>query len=67
MKGAISPMYLDSNPLAFNLRYAYNGFSNSPQWAEGGAILTTNLLAMSRNRPVLRGSDFVKKKLVYNS
>ena len=35
LKGAISPMYWDSDPLALDLKYAYNGFTNNPQWADG--------------------------------
>ena len=62
LKGAISPMYWDSDPLALNPKYAYNGFANNPQWAEGVAMLTTKLLALNRNRPVHPGSEFVTKK-----
>ena len=61
MEGRISPIYWDSDPLAIiNFKYAYNGFFNSPQWAEGGAVLTTKLLNMNKNKPVLPGSEFVK-------
>ena len=34
-KGSLSPVYWDSDSLALNLKYVYNGFSNNPLWAEG--------------------------------
>ena len=48
VKRNLTPIYWDSDPLAFNLKHAYNGFSNNPQWAEGGAVLTTKLLKMNK-------------------
>ena len=65
-------MYWDSDPLALNLEYAYNGFSNNPLWAEGGAVLNTKLLTMNKNKPVLPGCELVKcmkgiEKLAYNT
>ena len=62
MKGIISPTYSDTKPLALNLKHAYNGFPNCPDWAQGGALLVTKLLAQNRNRPVLPGCEFVRKK-----
>ena len=62
LKGVISPTYWDTDPLAIHLKHAYNGFPNSTQWAEGGALLVTKLLAQHRNRPVLPGCESVKKK-----
>ena len=53
VEGSISLMYWDSDPLALDFKYAYNGFSNNSQWAEGGAVLTTTLLNMTKNKPVL--------------
>ena len=72
VEGRVSPISWDSDPLALNLKYAYNGFSNNPQWAEGGAVLTTKLLNMNKNKPVLPGCEFVKckkgiQKLAYST
>ena len=72
VKRNLTPIYWDSDPLALNLTHAYNGFSNNPQWAEGGAVLTTKLLEMNRNRPVLPGCEFIKRtrgiqKLAYST
>ena len=57
-----TPSHWDSDPLALNLKHAYNGFSNDPQWAEGGAILSTKLLELNNNRPVLPGCEFLIRK-----
>ena len=72
MERNLSPVYWDSDSLALNLKYAYNGFSNNPLWAEGGAVLTTKLLAMNNNKPVISGCEFAKckkgiQKLAYNT
>ncbi len=72
VKRNLTPIYSDSDPLALNLKHAYNGFSNNPQWAEGGAVLTTKLLEMNRNKPVLPGCEFIKRtkgiqKLAYST
>ena len=61
MKRNLTPIYWDSDPLALNLTHAYNGFSNDPQWAEGGVVLTTKLLKMNKNKPVLPGCEFIKR------
>ena len=58
--------------MALNLKHAYNGFSNDPQWAEGGAILSTKLLKLNNNRPVPPGCDFLIRtkgiqKLAYST
>ncbi len=60
--GIITPTCWDSDPLALNLKHAYNGFPNCPKWAEGGAFLINKLLALSKNKPILPGDDFVKCK-----
>ena len=72
MEGSLSQKYWDSDPLALNLKYAYNGFSNNPQWAEGGAVLATKVLETNRNKPVLPGCEFIKRtkgihKLAYST
>ena len=43
--GIITPTYWDSEPLALNLKHAYNGFPNCPKLAGGGAFLINELLA----------------------
>ena len=58
VKRNLTPSHLDSDPVALNLKHAYNGFSNDPQWAEGGAILSTKLLELNNNRPVPPGCGF---------
>jgi len=45
-----------------NLKHAYNGFSNDPKWAEGGAILSTKLLELNNNRPVPPGCEIIIRK-----
>ena len=60
--GVITPTYWDTDPLALNLKNAFNGFPDSPKWAEGGALLINKLLALNRNKPILPGDDFVKCK-----
>ncbi len=72
LKRNLTPSHWDSDPLALNLKHAYNGFSNNPQWAEGGAVLTTKLLKMNKNKPVLPGCEFIKRtkgiqKLAYST
>jgi hypothetical protein len=34
--GIISPPHWDTDPIDLNLKNAYNGFPNSPKWAERG-------------------------------
>ena len=58
VKRNLTPSHWDSDPLALNLKHAYNGFSKDPQWAEGGAILSTKLLELNNNRPVPPGCGF---------
>ena len=59
LKGVISPRYWDTDTIALNLQHAYNGFPDNPKWAEG---VLTKLLAQNRNRPILPGCEFVRKK-----
>ena len=47
-KGAKSPTCWDTDPLALNLKYAYNGFPDNPKWAAGRASLHTKLLAQEQ-------------------
>ena len=61
VKRNLTPIYWDSDPLALNLKHAYNGFSNNPQWAEGGAVLTTKLLEMNKNKSDLLGCEFIRR------
>ena len=59
VKRNLTPSHWDSDSLALNLKHAYNGFPNKPQWAEGGAVLSTKLLKLNNNRPVPPGCDFL--------
>ena len=61
-KGITTPAYWDSDPMALNLKNAYNGFPNCAKWAEGGALLINKLLAQNSNRPTLPGDEFVVKE-----
>ena len=58
-KGIITPIYWDTTPLALNLKLAYHGFPDCPKWAEGGALLTKNLPALNKDKPILPGDDCV--------
>ena len=62
VKRNLTPNHWDSDPLALNLKHAYHGFSNDPKWAEGGAILSTKLLELNNNRPVIPGCEFIFRK-----
>ena len=57
----LCPDYWDSSPVAFNLKDAYDGFPYSNKWKEGGASINTKLLSMNKNRPIVRGCDFIMK------
>ena len=68
--GSSLPPHWDTDPIALNLKNAYNGFPNSHKWAEGGALSINKLLTLN-NKPIKPGDKFVQcksglQKLAYN-